>query len=259
MCLILFGYRVHPQYELIIAANRDEFYERPTLRAGWWEENPSLLAGKDLKAGGTWLGLSKNGRFSAITNFREPFNIKPDAPSRGALVTDFLAGDQFVMPYQNELRAKAADYNGFNLLTYDGENLGWFSNRGELGILLTPGIYGLSNHLLDTAWPKVRRGKQDLSQIISPQMEIDTEALFFMMENETRAPDHELPQTGVSPEWEKILSAMCIKSPSYGTRVTTVILLDKKGKVFFEERSRISAENPVKFEFHSNRIFEDSF
>lgn len=249
MCLILFGYRVHPGYPLIIAANRDEFYARPTLRAGWWEENPAILAGKDLQAGGTWLGVSNTGRFSAITNYREPNNIKLHAPSRGALVTDFLEGSVGAIPYLDHLRSMAEAYNGFNLLTYDGESLGWFSNRSHNPQPLYPGIYGLSNHLLDTPWPKVQQGKTNLAAQILSDRDINPENLFDLLKNDNLAPDDQLPSTGVSLEWERLLSAMCIKSPEYGTRVSTVVLIDHAGKVYFEERAFVPDGPPVKFAF----------
>ncbi|MEZ4774802.1 MAG: NRDE family protein [Bacteroidia bacterium] len=249
MCLILFGYRVHPGYPLIIAANRDEFYARPTLRAGWWEENPAILAGKDLQAGGTWLGVSKSGRFAAVTNFREPNNIKPQAPSRGALVTRFLEGQTGTIPYLDHLSTQAEAYNGFNLLTFDSNTLGWYSNRHENPEWLDPGVYGLSNHLLNTAWPKVQQGKERLAALISPETEMNPESLFEMLNNDTIAPDDRLPSTGVSLELERMLSAMCIKSPTYGTRVSTVVLIDHSGKVYFEERAHVPEGLPVKFAF----------
>ncbi|MEZ4827105.1 MAG: NRDE family protein [Bacteroidia bacterium] len=249
MCLILFAWQAHDRFPLIVAANRDEFYARPTQRAHWWEDHPAILAGKDLLAGGTWLGVSDTGRFSAVTNFREPHNIKADAPSRGALVSDFLGSSVSSPAYMDQLSARGAGYNGFNLLTFDGKSMGWYSNRAEKPLPLTGGIYGLSNHLLNTSWPKVEKGMNMLKQTIDQKDFPDREELFHFLADEALAPDENLPQTGVSKEWEKRLSAICIKSPEYGTRVSTVVMIDREGHVFFEERAHVPEGSPARFVF----------
>lgn len=250
MCLILFGYEAHPDYHLVVAANRDEFYQRPTRRAGWWEEFPDILGGKDLKAGGTWLGVNRNGRFSAITNYREPDNILPQAPSRGPLVVNFLTGNDTPQNYLSKLQPEGHKYNGYNLLTYTENSLAWYSNRGDETQILEPGVYGLSNALLDTPWPKVESGKSNLSRILKPGLPVEVNNLFDMLADDSIAPDDELPSTGVSLEWERMLSAMCIKSPEYGTRVSTVVLFGKDGSIFFEERSWVPPGKPLVFEFN---------
>src|SRR5258706_6908216 len=156
MCLILFAWQAHPDYPLVVAANRDEWRDRPTAPAAWWDDAPDILAGRDLEAGGTWLGVTRAGRFAAITNFRDPSDRKSTAPSRGQLVADFLRGDDAPRDYLAALAAKAARYNGFNLLLADDKSMCYFGSReGEI-IDVAPGIHGLSNHLLDEPWPKVK-------------------------------------------------------------------------------------------------------
>ena len=238
MCLIVFAYKQHPQYELILIANRDEFLERPTATAHWWEDHPEVLGGRDLQAGGTWMGVNKQGDFAALTNFREPHNIRPDAPSRGALVKDFLTDPIKAKDYMTALEKGKMDYNGFNLLVKDNSGLYYSSNR-KTGIQrLEPGIYGLSNHLLDTPWPKVKQAKKNLEN----QLELSHANLldFITVLSETKIfPDSLLPKTGVPLEWERILSAMYILSPKYGTRATTVFLQDNNSQISFYEQSRI--------------------
>ena len=180
MCLILFAYKVHPSYPLVLAANRDEFYDRPTQSADFWPDHPQLLAGIDLQEKGTWLGVTKEGKFAAITNYRDPASWKTAAPSRGKLVRDYLVGDLNPENYLKEISAHARDYNGFNLLLGDRENLWVFSNQGDAK-KLQPGIYGLSNHLLDTPWPKVQRGKQLLKKALAKKGDALEEALFEML------------------------------------------------------------------------------
>ncbi len=158
MCLIVFAWRQHPDFPLIVAANRDEFYERPTLAADFWADHPEVLGGRDLKEMGTWLGITRKGRFAALTNYRDPLHVRADAPSRGWLVRDFLTGERGAEDYLARLRDRGAAYNGFSLILGDAAGLYYYSNRGEEGpAALAPGVYGLSNHLLDTPWPKVRR------------------------------------------------------------------------------------------------------
>ena len=237
MCLILIGAMQHPHYKLVIAANRDEFYERPTAPASFWEDAPRLLAGRDLKAGGTWLGITTNGRMAAITNYRDPASLKNNAPSRGKLVSDFLLGNESPVDYLAMLEKRAGRYNGFNLILGQGDELFWFSNRGEGPEELTPGIHGLSNRLLDTPWPKVTRGKDALARILSEEKIGLSDALFEMLADRSFPDAVHLPDTGVGTELERILSPIFIASPGYGTRSSTVIMVDQEGNVIFIERT----------------------
>jgi uncharacterized protein with NRDE domain len=166
MCLILFAYQRHPRYRLILAANRDEFYARPTAPLGFWADHPQVLAGRDLEQKGTWLGVTRGGRLAAITNYRDPQAIKPNAPSRGHLVSDFLKGSIPPLDYLQDISASAARYSGFNLLVGDPSGLFYFSNHGAVMCRLAPGLYGLSNGLLDIPWPKVDQGKQALAALV---------------------------------------------------------------------------------------------
>lgn len=237
MCLILLAIRSHPQYKLIIAANRDEFYERPTAPAVFWDDAPYLLAGRDLRAGGTWLGITMQGRIAAITNYRDPASLKDQAPSRGQLVTGFLTGKKTPKRYLDMLDQESQEYNGFNLIVGDKESLYWYSNRGEARRPLDNGIYGVSNHQLDTPWPKVTRGKQMLQRALSGIDNAEPEMMLHMLEDRSIAGDESLPDTGVGLELERILSPIFIASPGYGTRSSTLILVDLDDQVTFIERT----------------------
>ncbi len=235
MCLILISYRKNPDYRLILAANRDEFYDRPTEPAAFWEDSPQILGGKDLKAGGTWLGINKSGRFAAITNYRDPGSNMPDAPSRGALVRGFLESTEAPLEYFENLKVEAGKYNGFNLIAGDLERLCYFSNRYGNPIELPPGIYGLSNHLLDTPWPKVELGKHLLRSVVN-KGSFSPEEIFHLLANRERPNDESLPETGVGLEWERILSSVFITSLVYGTRSSTTVMMDNSGEVTFIEK-----------------------
>ncbi|MEZ4686053.1 MAG: NRDE family protein [Bacteroidia bacterium] len=232
MCLILFSYKVHSSLPLVVLANRDEFLDRPAQPAHWWEGNGGndMLAGKDLKAGGSWLGLSRNGRFAALTNVREPHNIKADAPSRGDLVTDFLQGNIHPGEYLEKVAEKGQAYNGFNLLVGGPEELWYFGNRGPAPQKLQPGTYGLSNWLLDTPWPKLVSGKAELEALLP---EISEEKAISVLKNPTTYPDDQLPTTGVPLDWERALSARFITKENYGTRCSTIVAFDDYDKVSF--------------------------
>jgi uncharacterized protein with NRDE domain len=235
MCLILFAYKVHPSYRLILAANRDEFYERPSAPAEFWEDFPQVLAGRDLKEGGTWMGITRDGKFAAITNYRDPASIRAGAPSRGRLVGKYLAGDKNADSYLKNISRQAKQYNGFNLICGDDEDMFVYSNRGEKQ-KLAAGIYGLSNRLLDSPWPKVARGKKDLAAAISEKGATLEAALFQILTSRKIAPDSKLPSTGIGLEWERILSSIFIDSPTYGTRSSTVLLIGKNRRVKFVEK-----------------------
>lgn len=237
MCLVFFSIGVNKNFQLIVAANRDEFYERPTQRAGFWREAPSILAGKDLKSGGTWLGIeSTRGRIAFVTNYREPGFHEKEAPSRGKLVSEFLSGPDNPIDYLKKLEPKAAAYNGFNLVVGNSDEMAWFSNRAEKPVSLEPGVYGLSNHLLNTPWPKVADGKTLFTKITADE-ELDEERLFQLLSDTEVKPDDRLPDTGVGVEWERTLSPAFIRSPKYGTRLSTVLTVDTQQQVRFSERS----------------------
>ncbi len=237
MCLILFACEAHPKYRLILAANRDEFYDRPTRPAGFWEDAPHVLAGRDLQIGGTWLGVTRQGRMAAVTNYRDPASVRAEAESRGILVSRFLLENTPSEAYLRKVERKKDAFNGFNLLAGDRDGLFWFSNRGKEVRPVPPGVHGLSNRLLDTPWPKVRRGITRFKAAIGgPETEIE-ERLFSLLTDRHRPPDGELPETGVGLEWERILSPIFIQSPVYGTRSSTVILAKPDGQAVFVEQT----------------------
>jgi len=235
MCLILFAYNVHPSYRLILAANRDEFHDRPSQPADFWTRHPHVLAGIDLKEKGTWLGATKTGKFAAITNYRDPSSWKADAPSRGKLVSRYLTGASDAGKYLKAISAKAQTYNGFNLLLGDNDGLFVYSNRGSAQ-KLSGGIHGLSNRLLDTPWPKIKRGKRLLEEALAKKGDELEEALFAMLADRRIPPDSQLPDTGVGVEWERMLSPMFIASPGYGTRSSTILLIGKNRRVKLVEK-----------------------
>lgn len=236
MCLLLIANNTHKNYKLIIAANRDEFYKRPAQPAHFWREHPQLLAGKDLKEGGTWMGITKGGRFAAITNYRDMKNQRDEAPTRGKIVTDFLLSEILPVEYARELTEKGDQYNGFNLVFGEINNLYYFSNQTNKVIHLENKIYGLSNHLLDTAWHKVAQSKNSFKQKISED-EISEEELFEILFDETAAPDDLLPETGIGLELERAVSPVFIKTESYGTRSSTIVFVDEDDNVSFVEKS----------------------
>jgi len=235
MCLILVAWQVHPGYPLVVAANRDEFFARPTAPAAFWLDAPQVLAGRDLEAGGTWMGIARNGRFAALTNFRDPAQNRRGAPSRGGLVKDFLCGDQKPEDYLERIAAHGRECNGYNLLVSDGATLWWSSNMGGAARALEPGVYGVSNHLLDTPWPKVGAGKTALAQALDRLP--DDEALFALLQDDGIHPDEELPQTGIPLDWERLLSSAFVKSPDYGTRSSTVMCVATDGWASFDEQT----------------------
>lgn len=235
MCLIIFAWKTQKKYPLILAANRDEFYDRPSAPAAFWDDAPELLAGRDLKEGGTWLGITREGRVAALTNYRDPATLKEKAPSRGHLVSDYLRGRDAPEDYLRLLESRADLYNDFSLILGDAAELFFFSNRdGQRP--LTPGIYGLSNRLLDTPWPKVERGKKALADILARKGMLSPEALLDLLADRTRPPDDRLPYTGVELEWERVLSPLFIESPDYGTRSSTALIIDRNGDATFVER-----------------------
>lgn len=220
MCLIALAWQVHPDYPLIVAANRDEFHARATAPARFWAEAPALLAGRDLAAGGTWMGVTRSGRFAALTNVREPGQAQ-GSRSRGLLVSEYLLSEMEPLAYAETVMAAGGDYSGFNLLVADGDTLVACSNRGTPPTVLAPGVYGLSNHLLDSPWPKVVRAREALrAQAGEPTVE----GLLRLLADDAAAPDEELPDTGVGLDLERLLSSPFIRSAAYGTRSSTVLL-----------------------------------
>ncbi len=242
MCLILMALSSHPRYPMIVAANRDEFYARPTADAAFWDDAPHILAGRDLREGGTWLGISKSGRFAAVTNFRGP-DSAPDAPvSRGQLVGDYLLGEQDTKAYFAEVADRAQRYRGFNLVAGSGVDLHYYANRGNARPRsVDPGIHALSNHLLDTPWPKVERAKAQLSALVADDR-IDTDAIMAVLFDQTPAADHELPDTGIGLQREQQLSPIFIRTDEYGTRSSTLLMIDAQGEVSFTERTFVDGQ-----------------
>ncbi|MFH0728190.1 MAG: NRDE family protein [Pseudomonadota bacterium] len=237
MCLILFAYKIHPVFNLVLAANRDEFYNRATRPLGFWSDREHLLAGRDLRGGGTWLGVTRSGRFAAITNYRDPASLKDKAPSRGLLLSAFLSSAMPAGEFLNEIRVDGPLFNGFNLLVGDAEGLYYYSNRGNGVVKLPPGLYGLSNHLLDTAWPKVERGKQKLELLLRKERDIQPESLFQLLHDRTAPLPEQLPDTGIGPRWEKRLGPLFIVSGNYGTRSSSVLLMSSSGRISVSERT----------------------
>jgi len=235
MCLIFFALKQHPEYKLILAGNRDEFYNRQTARADFWTDHPHVLGGRDLEAMGTWLGITRRGRLSMLTNYRDPANIRPGTPSRGHLVSDFLTGDDAPETYMEQVSNNGGKYNGFNLISGTADELFYFSNYGNGVQKLSKGLWGLSNHLLDTPWPKVQRGKENFAKLIREE-KLSPETLFDLLYDEERASDELLPSTGIPLDRERALSSMFIKTADYGSRCSTVILITKSGDVIFSER-----------------------
>ncbi|MBA3899357.1 MAG: NRDE family protein [Bacteroidetes bacterium] len=233
MCLCVFSYKNHSEYRLILAFNRDEFLARPTREAHFWEDKPEILAGRDLKQGGTWLGVNQKGWIALLTNYRDLRNLKDAAPSRGELTTRFLAGRKAPFNYLETIQ-KPWFYNGFNLIVGDMEDLYYYSNvKGEIS-KIEPGIHGISNHLLDSDWEKVKNKKRELSELIKGDFEV--EDIFRLMSDRAEASGGNIPDTGLQPELEQKLSAPFIVLPDYGTVSTTVVLIKHSREVIFYEK-----------------------
>lgn len=245
MCLILLAWRTHPEYPLVFAANRDEAYERPSAAADFWQDEPRIFGGRDLEKGGTWLGLTLAGRIAAVTNYRDGSAAKSAPRSRGELVAHFLRGTDEPRAYLKQVTVAAADYGGFGLIVGDLERLFFCSNRGAgpstgsgQGIEeLAPGVHGLSNHLLDTPWPKVRHGKQRVAALLGAGEAELIQGLFDILIDRTVALDAELPDTGVGLQRERELSPAFVAGDRYGTRAATVLLVNRRNEVVFIERA----------------------
>jgi uncharacterized protein with NRDE domain len=240
MCLVVVAYQAHPEYPLVVAANRDEFHDRPTAPAGWWDDAPDVLAGRDLRSGGTWMGITRGARFAAITNHRDFRVPSGGSLSRGALVADFLVGDESTEAYLSRIAPAADVFDGFHLLVGAPGELWYFSNRsGRPPRALAPGLYGLSNAVLDTPWRKVLRGKQALAEELAAGPR--PEALLEHLADRTLAAEHDLPDTGAGQEMERVLSAIHIEAGGYGTVSSSALLVAHTGEIRFVERSAAPA------------------
>ena len=237
MCLVLIAYRTHPRYPLVLAANRDEFHARPAQALHWWNDGVRMLAGRDLQAGGSWLGLDASGRMALVTNYRDPSLPRPEGTSRGSLIGEFLGGRDGAAGFARATASRAGQFSGFNLLALDRSGLAYVTSHPEPEArTLLPGVYGLSNRQLDTPWPKLLRTRERFERELAsdhPQ----PEALMHMLSDRTIAADELLPDTGVGLEWERLLSAPFIVGDGYGTRCSTVVLIGSDGIVTVEERS----------------------
>ncbi len=241
MCLILLSFRMHEEYELLLLANRDEFHNRPARQADFWVDAPDVLGGRDLQSGGSWLGVTTGGRMAAVTNVREPGKNVPDAQSRGDLVRSFLISRESAAAAAGRVLEEGHRYNGFNLLLYDTDQLVYLSNRlSGPPQVLESGTYGISNAALNTPWPKVNRGKAALTRALASG-DVDTAALLPILEDTAVAAEEELPSTGVPLAWERTLSAPCICSENYGTRVSTILHLARDGGIRFMEKTQVPA------------------
>ena len=249
MCLILFAYRQHSDYPFVVIANRDEYYARPTRDAHWWDDT-DIFAGRDLEAGGTWLGVDHLGRFAAVTNVRGPGGMSPGKKSRGELTRDYLSASQPAEEYLKQVGAHDQDYAGFNLLLADDQGLWFYSNRDHDIRRIDPGIYGISNGNFDEPWPKLVTGKIELAALLKGGM--DTAGLMAILTDHGIAEDHELPATGVSLDIERLLSSRFIRSPEYGTRACSVVTIDAWQRVSFTEQNYLDAE-------HSGKLIHETF
>jgi uncharacterized protein with NRDE domain len=250
MCLIAFALNAHPRYRLVLAANRDEYLDRPTESARFWEKAPYLLSGRDSLAGGSWLGVTTCGKVAAVTNYRDPRQQVVDPPSRGRLVADYLR-DLTMTPaaLYAHLLTRGNDYDGFNLLYGTTAELYYFTNRGGSSGPVSAGIHALSNHLLDTRWPKQTEAKTRLSRILQ-QDDISADELLSALADPTPFADELLPDTGVGPESERLLSPLFIQGEKYGTRSSTVILARNSGDVSFCEQTHDrTGREPACFSF----------
>lgn len=250
MCLILFAYQVHKNYPLIVAANRDEFFARPTAPAHFWDDAPHILAGRDLEKLGTWMGVTKTGRFAAVTNYRSPEEMNVTGKrSRGELVKNALDFDGDIYSFMKDLEKTKDFYPGYNLLVGNYKQLYYFSNKDGTVKELDPGIYGLSNHLLDTPWPKVTKGKNELKQILKSDGTDLIKRLFKLLQKADPFPDEHLPNTGVPLEMERMLSPLFIKSKDYGTRSSTVLLLGTNEVQYVEKVMQPEESEAREFRF----------
>ncbi len=246
MCLITFAYHKHPKYKLILLANRDEFYSRATRKLKFWDTDgyPDILAGKDLEAGGTWMGISKSGRWAALTNYRDPEWKLEDPISRGKLVLNFLTSSNSIEQYVQVLNNEADKYLGYNILIGNPDQIIYFSNYDKSPKTIKKGLFGMSNALLDTPWPKLNKAKMLLKESVTKEY-IDKKHLFSLLHDDTEAPDNQLPNTGIPYKWEKAISPLFIKTNTYGTRSSSILLIDYFGNINFTERRFIHTTGEI--------------
>jgi len=236
MCLILLAWRAHPEYPLVFAGNRDEAYERPSAAAEFWADDPQIFGGRDLEKGGTWLGITRPGRMAAVTNYRDGPGAAAMPRSRGELTANFLRESEEPRAYLERVAPGAEDYGGFTLIVGDPDRLLAFSNRGSAIEELAPGVHGVSNHLPNTPWPKVVRGKQRLTELLNAGEAELVDGLFHALADRTVAPDAKLPDSGVGLQRERELSPAFVAGDRYGTRASTVMLVSRSNEVLFVER-----------------------
>ena len=252
MCLIAIAYQAHPAWPLVVAANRDEFHARPALPANWWADAPQVWGGRDQTAGGSWMAVSRERRFAAVTNVRRMQPVDPEAPSRGGLIQDFMTSSDSASAYAERLADRAARYAGFNLLLYDGDQLYYASNHDAYSQApVPPGVHCVSNASLDTPWPKAQRLRAAMQGWLAAP-DPDGQALFVALADRATAPDEQLPETGVGLEMERFLSPPFICSPRYGTRASTVLTLAASGGLRICERrfdaaGEVAGESAVAF------------
>ncbi|MFC4486175.1 NRDE family protein [Tepidiphilus baoligensis] len=241
MCLIAFAWQVHPEYSLILAANRDEYFDRPAEPMHWWPDLP-LLAGRDLTGGGTWLALSRTGRLAALTNYRDPTQHRAGAPSRGRLVVAAAMADDPPVDVLERIAEHKNDYPPFNLIVIDRDEAAILESRtGRIGPI-SPGLHVLSNALLNTPWPKAERARTLLEKAIFPRP--TQEGLITLLTDRSHAPDDLLPDTGIPADWERALSAIFVQAPGYGTRCSTFVLQHRDGHTEVEEITWDETGNP---------------
>lgn len=257
MCILFFAIEQHPRFPVVICANRDEFHQRPTQIMHWWPETQDnkgdqlpILAGKDLQAGGTWLGLNPQGRFSALTNYRQPQSFDNSKKSRGDLVINALSKPTSKITEQ--LLKTTNQYNGFNLVVGQLNNLMCFDSVTKKQQTLSSGYHSLCNGALDDIWPKMALGQNQLANAISANLTQNlsqtslVEHLFTLMQNEQQASENGLPNTGLSIDWEQKLSSIFIVSPEYGTRTTNIIILDDQKNIYVYDQSYNAQGTPYK-------------
>lgn len=259
MCLLVLAWKSHPRYRLVLAGNRDEFHDRAAAPLNWWQDDPRILGGRDLKAGGTWLGVARSGRFGVVTNYRDLQAPVEGAPSRGNLVPRFLTGATSPKEFLDDLRGAAQRYSGFNLLVGGTRALYYFSNRGpKAPTALAPGVYGLSNHLLNTPWPKLARTRERFAKLLA-EPDLAADDLFAMLADREPAPLDDLPSTGLPADWERVVSAPFIVNERYGTRCSSLLLVERNGRTVLHERRFDSAgvqTGTTRFEFASAEVPE---
>ncbi len=236
MSLVLVAHDAHPRYSLIVAANRDDYHRRDLLPAAWWEDAPQIYASRDPETGGAWLGITRDGRFAAITQYRDPKKERDDLPSRELIVSEFLTDSSGSVETLRSLSARPREDNPFTVLMHDGTALGWCSSRVRGARRLDPGVYGLSNHLLGTPWHKVTSGTRELETLLKSDA-VSARELLALLDERSEGPPETLPRTGVGEDRERWLSPRFVVGYFYGTRTSTALLVSRDGEVEIVERN----------------------